>query len=104
MIVLAGIGGVCGFIVALITRRQSLLPAIIFSFIIGTAVPSLPFGKSQATTVVYPEHHSVIEAVAAVLAGMLLCLFFTPFACGLPAVLFGYVTHRLLHVGKKPSA
>jgi hypothetical protein len=105
MMILAGVGGVCGLVTTLIMRRQSLLLVIVFSFVVGTVVTTLFFAVGQAVSVVYPEHHSITEALQAVLAGIFLCIFFTPYACGLPAAFFGYITYRALrHFSKKPSA
>lgn len=104
MMILAGIGGIFGFTVALFMRRQSLLLAIVFSFVVGTVLSTLFLAVGQAMSDVYPPHHSVVDVAEAVLGGVVYCGFFTPFACGLPAAFFGYITHRLLYVRKKPSA
>jgi uncharacterized membrane protein len=100
----AGIGGVCGLIVALVCRRQPLLFAMVLSAVLGTVVETLLFSVSQAVMVVYPEHHSFTEAAECVFAGMFLDGMFTLIFGGLPAAFFGYVCHRLFSWhSEKPS-
>jgi hypothetical protein len=91
----AGIGGVCGFIVALVCRRQPLLFTIVLSAVAGAVFETLLFSVGHAVTVVYPEHHSFIEAVEGVFAVIFLDGIFTLIFGGLPAAFSGYVCHRL---------
>ncbi|HET7623925.1 MAG TPA: hypothetical protein VFM25_01580 [Verrucomicrobiae bacterium] len=82
MIIFVGIAGLCGFIVSLIMRRKPLWHVVVLSFVIGTVAPGLPVGILQGTTVLYPEHHSVLEAVISTFVTILYCLAIAPFICG----------------------
>ena len=102
---LAGVGGVCGLVVAIIFKRQPLLVAIAISGVVGTVAQALLFGVGEAGTDYRQNGYSFIDAVEAGVGATILFGMSAPFTGGLPAAFFGYVCHRLFNHGnrKKPS-
>src|SRR5690242_10443821 len=105
LLLLAGIGGVCGLVTALFLRRQPLLFAITISALIGTVAVVILFGVGEATTDYNQHGYSLVRALEAGVSAAILYGISAPFIGGIPAALFGYLCHSSFHTrDKKPSA
>ena len=102
---MAGIGGFCGLVAALIFKRQPLLVAVIISAVAGTVAEVIFFGIGEASSDYSQNGYSLGKAIQAGIGAAVLMGMSAPITGGLPAALFGYVCHRLFHASsKKPSA